>query len=78
MKKSRIVVESRPVMLPAPVGEGFAQRELIRCGKPKCKRCRKRASHGPYWYVYFRKGKRLVSRYLGKSLESLEHLEAKR
>jgi len=47
------------------------QRELVRCGKPLCKRCRRRAAHGPYWYAYqwSRSLGRLVSRYRGKTLQ---------
>jgi hypothetical protein len=45
---------------------GFYQRELIKCGKPKCRRCRHRPAHGPYWYRYERRGGRLVSTYIGK------------
>jgi hypothetical protein len=36
--------------------------EMVKCGKPGCRSC----PHGPYWYAYFREGKRLRSRYLGK------------
>jgi 1-acyl-sn-glycerol-3-phosphate acyltransferase len=38
--------------------------ESVKCGKPGCKSC----PHGPYWYAYFREGKRLRSRYIGKIL----------
>ena len=38
--------------------------ESVRCGKPNCKSC----PHGPYWYAYFREGKRLKSRYIGREL----------
>ena len=38
--------------------------ESVRCGKPNCKAC----PHGPYWYAYFREGKRLRSRYIGREL----------
>jgi hypothetical protein len=40
--------------------------ELVKCGKPKCKRC----PHGPYWYAYFRAGAFLKKRYVGKWLPS--------
>lgn len=36
--------------------------ETVNCGKPGCKSC----PHGPYWYAYFREGKRLRSRYIGR------------
>ena len=38
--------------------------ETVRCGKPNCRTC----PHGPYWYAYFREGKRLRSRYIGPEL----------
>jgi hypothetical protein len=37
------------------------QREYVRCGKG-CKGC----PHGPYWYEYWREGKRTRKRYWGK------------
>jgi hypothetical protein len=36
--------------------------EMVKCGKPGCRSC----PHGPYWYAYYRDGKRLRSRYVGK------------
>ena len=38
--------------------------ETVRCGKPNCRSC----PHGPYWYAYFREGKKLRSRYIGREL----------
>ena len=38
--------------------------EKVRCGKSGCSSC----PHGPYWYVYYREGKRLRSRYIGPEL----------
>jgi hypothetical protein len=38
--------------------------EMVRCGKLQCKSC----PHGPYWYAYYREGKRLRSRYIGPEL----------
>ncbi|HJR45708.1 MAG TPA: hypothetical protein VJ927_08900 [Actinomycetota bacterium] len=38
--------------------------ESVRCGKPGCTSC----PHGPYWYAYFREGKQLRSRYIGRDL----------
>lgn len=38
--------------------------EAVRCGKPNCRSC----PHGPYWYAYYREGKRLRSRYIGREL----------
>lgn len=36
--------------------------EYVRCGKKGCKRC----PHGPYWYGYWREGKRTRKRYYGR------------
>jgi hypothetical protein len=38
--------------------------EMVRCGKSNCRSC----PHGPYWYAYYREGKRLRSRYIGPVL----------
>ena len=38
--------------------------ESVKCGKPTCRSC----PHGPYWYAYYREGKRLKSRYIGRDL----------
>jgi hypothetical protein len=40
--------------------------EMVKCGKPQCKSC----PHGPYWYAYYREGKRLRSRYIGPELDA--------
>ena len=37
------------------------QAEYVRCGK-RCGTC----PHGPYWYEYWREGKRVKKRYVGK------------
>ena len=37
-----------------------------KCGRDKCKVCIQSDGHGPYWYAYWRNGKRLVSAYVGK------------
>lgn len=67
-KPARIVVESRAER------EGTYQLELVKCGKEKCRRCRRAPAHGPYWYFYQwqpgtkakRAGGRLRSTYIGK------------
>jgi hypothetical protein len=41
--------------------------QLINCGKPRCQRCKRGPSHGPYWYAYWKEGERLRSRYLGRT-----------
>lgn len=38
--------------------------EPVKCGKPGCTKC----PHGPYWYAYWREGKRVRSRYIGRYL----------
>ncbi len=40
--------------------------ERVPCGK-NCKGC----PHGPYWYGYWREGKRTRSKYIGKSLSGM-------
>ena len=40
------------------------QLEWVKCGKKNCGTC----PHGPYWYVYFRKGRSEICRYVGKNL----------
>ncbi len=41
--------------------------ERVSCGK-KCKGC----PHGPYWYGYWREGKRTRSKYIGKNLRMVK------
>jgi hypothetical protein len=38
--------------------------ELVTCGKANCVCC----PHGPYWYAYWRDGKRMRKKYIGKQL----------
>jgi hypothetical protein len=42
----------------------------VKCGK-KCGGC----PHGPYWYAYWREGKRLRKRYVGKGLPGADGAE---
>lgn len=62
----REVVESRTA------GAINYQLERIRCGKESC-RCygSNGTLHGPYWYAYFRDGKRKRSQYIGKIFREL-------
>lgn len=48
-------------------GEGVSyQLEAVKCGKLTCK-CRLKGDlHGPYWYAYWRDGRRVKCKYLGK------------
>jgi hypothetical protein len=41
------------------------RREYRKCGKPTCK-CAHGELHGPYLVAYYREGKRLKKRYLGR------------
>ncbi|MFZ0512298.1 MAG: hypothetical protein WAM14_11885 [Candidatus Nitrosopolaris sp.] len=40
------------------------RKEFIRCGNPDCQN-----QHGPYLYAYWKHGKKLNKRYVGKNLE---------
>lgn len=42
------------------------QLEWILCGKKGCKRL-----HGPYWYAYWKRGKRTLTKYIGKKFKPL-------
>src|SRR5579859_3679843 len=35
-------------------------------GKAACSTCRNTQGHGPYWYAYWRTGKKVISGYVGK------------
>ncbi len=50
------------------------QRQMRKCGKASCHKCREGASHGPYWYAFWRNDEgRLRSGYIGKDLPT--HLQ---
>jgi hypothetical protein len=40
------------------------RQEYVKCGDPDCQN-----SHGPYFYAYWKEGKKLTKRYVGKNLE---------
>ena len=42
--------------------------EMISCGKDRCRKCAEGPGHGPYWYRYYRRDGRVVSKYVGKRL----------
>lgn len=43
------------------------QRQMRKCGKASCHKCREGVGHGPYWYAYWRNDTgRLQSGYIGK------------
>ena len=51
---------------------GTYRREMVSCGKGRCRKCAGGPGHGPYWYRYYRQGGKLVSRYVGKELPVAE------
>lgn len=64
-KAGREVIERR-------VERGVSyQLERVKCGKKKCK-CARGELHGPYWYAYWREGKRVKSKYIGKELRPIQ------
>lgn len=50
--------------------QGSYVRELVNCGKVKCKKCLpgKPGGHGPYWYFYRTEGHKTIKKYIGKNL----------
>ena len=44
--------------------------EMIRCGKPGCRKC----PHGPYWYAYWKWAGRTKKKYIGKVLPEKDRL----
>jgi hypothetical protein len=58
----------RQVVEEQPAHAGALRSEMVRCGKDRCKKCAEGSGHGPYWYLYFRRNRKLVSRYIGKVL----------
>lgn len=60
-KKGREVIKQKIY------GSVSYQLERVRCGKD-CKGC----PHGPYWYAYYRKDGRVVSKYVGKEFKRLD------
>jgi hypothetical protein len=51
-----------------PPGEAHItyQLQYRTCGKASCGACRAGLRHGPYWYAFWREGRRLRSGYIGK------------
>ena len=56
----------RQVVEEKPASAGTLRLEMVKCGKEGCKKCAEGPAHGPYWYLYFRKNGKLISRYIGK------------
>lgn len=58
----------REVLEVRQTGNGTLQLEKVKCGKPKCGRCKGGPAHGPYWYLYWKSKGRTRSKYIGKKL----------
>lgn len=55
------------VVCPKCGKKGTRELEKVSCGKSGCKKCGgTRQAHGPYWYVYHRRGDKVVKCYVGK------------
>lgn len=64
--RGRTIIEK----LGADSAEGLTyQLELVNCGKVNCRKCLGGASHGPYWYVYWKDNGRTRSGYIGRYLD---------
>lgn len=55
--------------------QGCFRCEFVRCGKSRCRCSSTSYRHGPYWYRYYRRAGRLVSKYVGKKLPNSVQLE---
>ena len=60
--------ENRQVVEERPASAGTLRLEMVKCGKTRCRKCREGPAHGPYWYLYFRRNGKLMSRYIGKRI----------
>jgi hypothetical protein len=49
------------------------RKEFSRCGNPDCQDMHR--PHGPYLNAYWREGKKIIHRYIGKSLEEFNDRE---
>lgn len=67
--------KSREVVRREQHGFMTLQLELVNCGKAKCKRCKAGASHGPYWYGYWKEGNRTRTKYIGKTIEGADIIQ---
>jgi hypothetical protein len=63
MEKGTEVLEVKPAR-----GGGSYVLQKVKCGKPSC-HCAKPGGelHGPYWYLYTKKGGKGSSKYIGKN-----------
>jgi len=57
------IIEVKPAM-----AGGSYVLQKVKCGKPSC-HCAKPGGelHGPYWYLYSKKGGKSTSKYVGKN-----------
>ncbi len=62
------VKKGREVVQTLQSGTMLYRLEGVKCGKKKCK-CARGQLHGPYWYGYHWKGKKMTSTYIGKKLD---------
>lgn len=60
--------ENRQVVEERPASARTLRLETVKCGKDRCKKCAEGRAHGPYWYLYYRKNGKLMSRYVGKMI----------
>jgi hypothetical protein len=51
-----------------PQPAGSYQQQYVKCNKPNCQVCKTGPGHGPYWYLFWREGKKIRKRYIGKEL----------
>ena len=52
------------------------RRERIRCGEEKFK-CNMGLLDGPFWYAYYRRDHRLISKYLGRNFRPISPISGK-
>ncbi|WP_199296446.1 DUF6788 family protein [Leptolyngbya sp. FACHB-711] len=69
------VKKGREVVQTLQSGTTLYRLEGVKCGKKKCK-CARGQLHGPYWYAYHWKGKKMTSTYIGKKLDEAIALAA--
>jgi len=55
---------------PAKNGGGSYVHQYTKCGKPTCRCAKGGKLHGPYWYLYTKKGGKTTCKYIGKDLPS--------
>ena len=64
-----IAKPGREIVSSHRTGRVTYQLEKVKCGKEGCK-CADGELHGPYWYAYRWNGKKVVSEYIGKTLQN--------